>query len=107
MFKKVQKAASNLKLKKKLAVLACALIICTMMVPLVGAETVSEVAVNSPAEAGSALFDMLSEQINLTTIVTIIGISLGSCLGIYLGMFAIRKVGSALKGALHNKLKIG
>ena len=107
MFKKLQKAASNPKLKKKLAVCACALMIFTMMVPLVGAETVSEVAANTPAEAGKAVFDMISDQINIGTIVTIIGISLGSCLGIYLGIYAIRKVGAALKGALKGKLKIG
>ena len=105
MFKKLQKAASNSKLKKKLAVLACALIICTMMVPFASAADVTEVA--TPVEAGSALFTMISQQINLTTIVSIIGISIGSCLGIYLGIFAIRKVGSALKGALKGKLKIG
>ena len=107
MFKKLHKAVSNPKLKKKLAVLCCALMMCTMMVPLVGAETVSQVAANTPAEAGKAVFDIVSDQINISTIVTIIGISLGSCVGIYLGIFAIRKVGAALKGALKGKLKIG
>ncbi len=107
MFKKLQKAASNPKFKKKLAVLCCALMMCTMMVPLASAADGTVTEVNSPVEAGTALFNMISDQINLTTIVSIIGISLASCLGIYLGIFAIRKVGSALKGALKGKLKIG
>ena len=106
MFKKMQKVSLNPK-AKKLFVLAMCLAMC-MCIFCVFASAEGELAtINTPVEAGEAFFDILSEQINLTTILGIIGISAASCLGIYLGVFAIRKVGSAALRALKGRFKVG
>ncbi len=48
----------------------------------------------------------MTQQINLGTIGTIIAAVLGASIGLYVGWFAIRKVMSAVKGALRGKLKV-
>lgn len=105
MFKKTQKVSLNPK-AKKLFVLAMCLAVCMCMFCVFASATEAG-TINTPVEAGEAFFDILSEQINLTTIIGIIGISAASCLGIYLGVFAIRKVGSAALRALKGRFKVG
>ena len=106
MFKKISKLSASPRAKKAITLMMCLAMCLCMFCVFASAE--GEVAtINTPVEAGEAFFDIVSEQINLTTIIGIIGISAASCLGIYLGVFAIRKVGSAALRALKGRFKVG
>lgn len=107
MFKKISKLSASPRAKKAISLMMCLAMCLCMFCVMASAVDGSTATINTPVEAGEAFFDILSEQINLTTIIGIIGISAASCLGIYLGVFAIRKVGSAALRALKGRFKVG
>lgn len=98
MFKKLKSFSINPKAKKLIAVAMCMLIGCTMMIPLASA-TDAAVTDLSPAEAGQEVFDIIHQQLNFQTVLSVLGVALASGLAIYLGWWGIRKVTSIVMRA--------
>lgn len=97
MLKRMQNVANNPKVKKFGALLMCMMICCSMFVVMAAAEgTVTE---PSPAEAATQVFNTIYEQLNFTTILSVIAVALSAALSIYLGWWAIRKVSRMVFGA--------
>lgn len=61
---------------------------------------------NSVTTALETVGQTLTSSINPATVVSVIGIVLGSCVALYLTWFGIRKLTGALKGALKGKLSV-
>ncbi len=100
MFKKLQKAASNPKLKKKLAVVCCALMMCTMMVPLASAAdgTTGETYM-SAEQAAQQMLGLVTAEVNFGTILSVIGVGIGAALALMLGWWGLRKLVKMVIGA--------
>lgn len=99
MFKKLQKAVSNPKLKKKLAVVCCALMMCTMMVPLASAADATAGEYMSADEAATQMLGLVTAEINFGTILSVIGVGIGSALALMLGWWGLRKLLRMVLGA--------
>lgn len=90
MFKKLtDKLQKNPKLKKLMAGTFAVVMCMTMLAPAAFAEDVTQMA---PDAAATEVFGMLTQQINFTTILSVIGVALAASVGIFLGWWAIRKV---------------
>ena len=61
---------------------------------------------NSVTTALTTVGETLTSSISPAGIVSIIGIVLGSCVALYLTWFGIRKLMSAIKGALKGRLSV-
>lgn len=61
---------------------------------------------NSITEALTSVSTELTSSINPVTIASVIGLVLGACVVLYLTWFGIRKIISAVKGALRGKLSV-
>lgn len=61
---------------------------------------------NELTEAVGTVTTQLAESINLGTVAGIVAAVIGAGIGLYLGWFAIRKVVSAVKKALHGRLSV-
>lgn len=61
---------------------------------------------NSITTALQTVGETLTSSINPATVVSVIGIVLGSCVALYLTWFGIRKLISAVKGALKGRLSV-
>ncbi len=120
MFKKIQKLATNAKVKKAFQKLAtnakvkkaftmcmCMALTLCMMAPACFAVDGATVTDVSPEDAATQVFGFISEQLNFTTILSVLGVVIGAALAMVLGWWAIRKIGSALMKAFKSgKLKI-
>lgn len=80
-----------MKSRKIKILLVCAVFAVVMSCTMIfaSAEGVTEMA---PAAAASQIFGTLSNSINLTTILAVLGVALGAAIGIFLGWWGIRKV---------------
>ena len=107
MFKKVSKLSASPRAKKAITLMMCLTMFLCMFCVMASAADTDYSTVTTPAQAGQAFFDIISEQINIGTILTIIGISASTCLGIFLAVFTIKKVGRAALSALKGRFKIG
>lgn len=97
MFKKLtDKLQKNPKLKKLMAGTFAVVMCMTMLAPAAFAEDVTQM---SPDAAATEVFGMLTQQINFTTILSVIGVALGAALAIFLGWWAIRKVSGMVLNA--------
>ena len=100
MFKKLQKLTSSPKLKKKLAVVCCALMMCTMMVPLVSAaDTTAGETYMSAEQAATEMLGLVTAEINFGTILSVIGVGIGAALALMLGWWGLRKLVRMVIGA--------
>ena len=61
---------------------------------------------NTITTALTTVGETLTSSISPAGIVSIIGIVLGSCVALYLTWFGIRKLMSAIKGALKGRLSV-
>ena len=98
MLKRMQNVANNPKVKKFGALLMCLMICCTMFVVMAAAEGTA-VTEPTPAEAATQVFNTIHEQLNFTTILSVIAVALSAALSIYLGWWATRKVSRMVFGA--------
>lgn len=80
---------------RKIMSVFCAVLMLAMgCVTAFAAEGTSDAV--SPESAASQVFGILSGQMNMTTILAVIGVALLACLSMVLGWWAIRKVYSML-----------
>lgn len=88
-FKSKIKKFYHKHVKKVVAFGMCLCVMVCSAVTCFAAEPYSDVA---PDAAAQQVFDQISQQINFTNILAIIGVALMAALGIVLGWWAIRKV---------------
>lgn len=94
------KKAVNKPVVKKVAAVGMALCVCAMScVTCFAAEGDGTPTDIAPEEAASQVFTMISEQLNFTTILAVLGVVILAALGMALGWWAIRKVSGALMKA--------
>ena len=105
MFKKLtDKLQKNPKAKKLLAGTFAVVMCMTMLAPAAFAEGETQMA---PDAAATQVFGMLTEQINFTTILSVISVALAAAVAIFLGWWAIRKVAGMVFTAFRKgKVKI-
>ena len=99
MLKRMQNVANNPKVKKFGALLMCMMICCSMFVVCAFAADGVATTEPTPSEAASQVFNTIHEQLNFTTILSVIAVALSAALSIYLGWWAIRKVSRMVFGA--------
>lgn len=99
--KKFQNVASNPKVKKLGAILMCMMICCATLIPM--AFAASDM---TPNEAATSIFNTVSETVNVSAVVGVIGIALVASLGLFFAWWGIRKVIRMVKGGLNGKLKV-
>lgn len=98
MFKKLTDKLQKNPKAKKLLMGTFAVVMCmTMLAPAAFAE--GEVTQMAPDAAATQVFGMLTEQLNFSTILSVIGVALGAALGIYLSWWAVRKVSKMVMDA--------
>lgn len=96
MFKKLtDKLQKNPKLKKLMAGTFAVVMCMTMLAPAAFATDGTSI---SPSDAATQVLGHLQGDISLGTILSVIGIGISACIGIYLGVWAIRKVALMLFG---------
>lgn len=98
MLKKLQTLTQNRTIKKIFALSMCLVFGSAMMIPFVSAtgEGLTDVA---PSEAASQVFGFMRQQLNFTTILSVLGVVIGAALAMVLGWWAIRKIAKALMSA--------
>lgn len=97
MFSNVKEKLKSSKAGKLIAVSAVAVMsVVTNVVTAFAAEPVSDVA---PQEAAQQVFGFMSQQLNFTTILSVLGVVIGAALAMVLGWWAIRKISRALMKA--------
>lgn len=101
MFKKMQKLTKSSKAKKLLAVCACMLVLGSTFVTTAFAADGD--AQMTAQEAATSIFSTITEQINVGTIVGVIGIALGAGLGLYFAWWGIRRVSVMVRKGLNGK----
>ena len=101
MFKKLtDKLQKNPKLKKVIFGV-CAVVMCmTMLAP--AAFAVDETVI-SASDAATQVVGFLSPNLNLTTVLSVIGIGLTASLGLFVGWWAARKVTAMVIKAFKGK----
>lgn len=106
MFKKLTDKLQKNPKAKKLLMGTFAVVMCmTMLAPAAFAE--GEVTQMAPDAAATEVFVMLNEQINFSTILSVIGVALGAAVGIFLAWWAVRKVSGMVFNAFRKgKVKI-
>lgn len=76
--------------RKFMSVFCAVLMLAMMCVTAFAAEGTSDAV--SPEAAASQVFGIISSQMNMTTILSVLGVALLASLGLVLGWWAIRKV---------------
>lgn len=100
MFKKLtDKLQKSPKLKKVICGVGAVVMCMTMLAPAAFATDGTGTTQMAPDAAATEVFGMLTEQINFTTILSVIGVALGAALAIFLGWWAIRKVSGMVLNA--------
>lgn len=95
------------KIFKKILCVGCVLMIvmCSSVVCF-AAEGTTPVD-KTPKEVASEVFTFLAQQLNFTTILSVIGVTISAALAMVLGWWAIRKVANALMTAFsRGKLRL-
>lgn len=102
MFKKMQKLIKSSKAKKLLAFCACMLVLGSTFVTTAFAVdgTTGDMTAQ---EAATSIFSTISEQINVGTIVGVIGIALTAGLALYFAWWGMRKVSRMVRKGLNGK----
>lgn len=103
MYGKMQKLVHNSKFKK--IMLSSFTLAITLCMCLVGAFAGTEGDM-TPQQAATSIFSTLTEQISVGTIVGVIGIALGSGVGLYFAWWGIRKVVKMVKAGLNGKVSV-
>lgn len=107
MFNKLtDKLQKNPKLKKLMAGTFAIVMCMTILAPAALAVDGIATTEMAPEAAATEVFGMLTQQINLTTILSVIGVALGAALAIFLGWWAIRKITGIVMRAF-SKGKVG
>ncbi len=90
--------------KKAKKLLAVAMAICVMSLSAVTCFAAEGEAVTdiSPEAAATQVFGFLAEQLNFTTILSVLGVVIGASLAMVLGWWAIRKIKNSLLGAFES-----
>lgn len=102
MFKKLQKFTDKKSVKKLLAICAAFMVLCSMFVT--SAFAVDGATGDMTAqEAAQTIFETISQQINVSTIVAVIGIALAAGLALYFAWWGIRKVSAMVRRGLNGK----
>ena len=102
---KLRKFTSNPKMKKLFAVSCAMVVLCCCFV--VGCFAAGESTNGSSAvTAATSIFTTMSEDFSVTNIVSIIAITLGASVGLYLAWWAIKKVTKAVISAFNGKIKV-
>ena len=102
---KLRKITSSPKMKKVLAVSCCMAVLCTCFV--IGC-CAADTSTNGTSAVGAAtsIFTTMSEDFSVGNIVSIIAITLGASVGLYLAWWAIKKVSKAVISAFNGKIKV-
>lgn len=91
MFKKLtDKLQKNPKAKKLLAGTFAVVMCMTMLAPAAFAE--GEGTAISASEAATQVVGFLSGDLNLATVLSVIGVGIASSLGLFVGWWAVRKI---------------
>jgi len=101
VFNKLQKIANNAKVKKVFAMCAAIMVLGSMFVT--SAFAADGDAAMTAEEAATSIFSTITEQINVGTIVGVIGIALGAGLALYFAWWGIRKVSAMVRKGLNGK----
>ena len=100
MFKKMQSLTKSSKARKLFAVCACMLVLGSTFITSAFAADEAQMTAQ---EAATTIFSTITEQINVGTIVGVIGIALGAGLGLYFAWWGIRKVSVMVRKGLNGK----
>ena len=102
MFEKLQKFTGKKSVKKLFAIGAAFMVLCSMFVTSAFAVDGTNSAM-SAEEAATTIFSTITDQINVGTIVSVIGIALGAGLALYFAWWGIRKVSAMVRRGLNGK----
>ncbi len=107
MFHKMRNFIQNSKTKK---IFAMCLSLCTflcIMIPFANAVDGVATTEMSPAEAAGETFSIISQQLNFTTILSVLGVVVAAALGMVLCWWGARKIKNVLMSAFRSgKLKV-
>lgn len=102
MFEKLQNMTGKKPVKILFVIGAAFMVLCSMFVT--SAFAVDGTAGDMTAqEAAQTIFETVSGQINVGTIVGVIGIALGAGLALYFAWWGIRKVSAMVRRGLNGK----
>lgn len=102
MFEKLQKMTGKKSVKILFVIGAVFMVLCSMFVTSAFAVdgTTGDMSAQDAAET---IFETISHQINVSTIVSVIGIALAVGLGLYFAWWGIRKVSAMVRRGLNGK----
>lgn len=88
-----------LKNRRKVMSVICAIMVLMMSCVTAFAATEGVTDAVTPEAAARQVFTIMSSQMNLTTILSVIGVALLAVIGLVLGWWAIRKVSRMIMSA--------
>ena len=97
MFNKLQKLTNNKKVRKVFALCACIMVLGSMFVTSAFAVDGEAAADMTAQEAAETIFETVSGQINVGTIVAVIGIALTAGLALYFAWMKLSPTAAVLR----------